>query len=55
MRSALKRAATGLLYIVGAVSIGYLALYAYAVWRGERFTPGDPIKLFRKDDAPSYS
>lgn len=51
----MKRVATWILYIVGAISIGYLALYAYAMFRGDRFQPGDPIKIFRKDDAPSYS
>ena len=51
----MKRAATWLIYIVGAISIGYLALHAYAAFRGDPFRPGDPIKIFRKDDAPSYS
>ncbi len=51
----MKRAGTWALYIVGALSIGYLALYAYAMVRGDPFQPGDPIKIFRKDDAPSYS
>ena len=51
----MKRAATWLLYIFGAVSVAYLALFAYAAWRGNPFQPGDPIEIFRKDDAPSYS
>ncbi len=53
--AAVKRAATWLIYIAGAISVAYLALYAYAVWRGNPFQPGDPIRIFRKDDAPSYS
>ena len=51
----MKRVATWVLYIVGAASIAYLALYAYATFRGDPLRPGDPIKIFRKDDAPSYS
>jgi hypothetical protein len=51
----MKRAAVWLVYLVGAISVAYLALYVYAVWRGNPFQPGDPIKIFRKDDAPSYS
>jgi len=51
----MKRAALWLIYLVGAISIAYLALYAYAVWRNDRLQPGDPIKIFRKGDAPSYS
>ena len=51
----MKRVATWVLYIVGAASIAYLALYAYALFRGDPFQPGDSIKIFRKDDAPRYS
>ena len=42
-------------YGVGALAIGYLALYAYAVFTGRDLQPGDPIHIFRKPDAPSYS
>ena len=42
-------------YGVGAVAIGYLALYAYAVFTGRDLQPGDPIHIFRRPDAPSYS
>lgn len=51
----MKRAAEWLVYLVGAIAIGYLALYAYAVFTGRDLQPGDPIKIFRKQDAPSYS
>ena len=51
----MKRAGVWLIYIVGALSIGYLALYAYAIVTNRAMEPGDPIKIFRKQDAPSYS
>lgn len=51
----MKRAGVWLIWIVGAVSIGYLALFAYAALTRQDFVPGDPIKIFRKQDAPSYS
>ena len=43
------------LYAIGALAILYLALYAYAAYRGRDFTPGDPIHIFRNPAAPSYS
>jgi hypothetical protein len=55
----MKRIATSVLtwafYGIGALAIGYLALYAYAVFTGRDLQPGDPIHIFRKPDAPSYS
>lgn len=48
-------ALTWTLYGVGALAIGYLALYAYAMFTGRDLQPGDPIRIFRKPDAPSYS
>ena len=51
----MKRMATWALYGVGALAIAYLALYAYAVFTGRELQPGDPIHIFRKPDAPSYS
>lgn len=51
----MKRAGVWLIYIVGALSVGYLALYAYAMLTNKALEPGDPIKIFRKDGAPSYS
>lgn len=51
----MKRLGVWAVYIVGALSIGYLALFAYTMWRKPDLTPGDPIKIFRKQGAPSYS
>ncbi|MBR0897227.1 hypothetical protein JQ616_19910 [Bradyrhizobium tropiciagri] len=51
----MKRVATWLFYLVGAIAVGYLALYAYVTFTGRDITPGDPIRIFRKPDAPSYS
>ena len=51
----MKRLATWALYAAGALSIAYLALYAYVALTGHDIRPGDPIHIFRKPDAPSYS
>ncbi|WP_407166931.1 hypothetical protein [Bradyrhizobium sp. ORS 111] len=51
----MKRVGIWLFYLVGALAIGYLALYAYVTFTGRTITPGDPIHIFRKPDAPSYS
>ena len=51
----MKRIATWAFYAVGILAVLYLALYAYAVFTGSNFTPGDPVHIFRKPDAPSYS
>ncbi len=51
----MKRVAIWAFYAVGALAIGYLALYAYAVFTGRDLQPGDPIHIFRKPDAPEYS
>ena len=51
----MKRVATLAFYAVGALAIAHLALYAYAMFRGQPFVPGDPIHIFRRPDAPSYS
>jgi hypothetical protein len=48
----MKRAATWVFYVIGAVAIAYLALYAYVAFTGRSFVPGDPIHIFRKPDAP---
>ena len=42
----MKRAAIWAFYAVGALAIGYLALYAYAVSTGRDLQPGDPIPHF---------
>jgi len=52
----MKRLAVWVLYVVGTIAIGYLALYAYVAFTGrDHLRPGDPIHIFRKPDAPSYS
>ncbi|MDH6688786.1 hypothetical protein AB7M56_000800 [Bradyrhizobium elkanii] len=51
----MKRVGTWLFYLVGAIAVAYLALYAYVTFTGRDITPGDPIRIFRKPDAPSYS
>jgi len=51
----MKRVAAWAFYAVGALAILYLALYAYVSFTGRDFRPGDPIHIFRKPDAPSYS
>jgi hypothetical protein len=54
-RFAMKRLGAWILYAVGALAIGYLALYAYVAFTGRPLQPGDPIHMFRKPDAPDYS
>jgi hypothetical protein len=51
----MKRIAAWVFYGIGALAIGYLALYAYAAFTGRGLDPGDPIHIFRKPDAPDYS
>ena len=51
----MKRLSIWIFYCIGALAIGYLALHAYAVFSGRDLQPGDPIRIFRKSDAPSYS
>ena len=51
----MKRAATIAFYVIGTLAILYLALYAYAVYKGRTLQPGDPIHIFRNPDAPDYS
>ena len=51
----MKRIAVWTFYAVGALAIGYLALYAYAAFTGRDLQPGDPIHIFRKPDAADYS
>ncbi|HYW62739.1 MAG TPA: hypothetical protein VE865_06025 [Bradyrhizobium sp.] len=51
----MKRIGTFIFYCIGALAVGYLALHAYAAFTGRELTPGDPIHIFRKPDAPSYS
>lgn len=51
----MKRIAVFAFYAIGALAIGYLALYAYVAFSGRALQPGDPIHIFRKPDAPNYS
>lgn len=51
----MKRFGMFMLYLVGALACGYLALYAYAMLTTPKLTPGDPIRIFRNPDAPKYS
>jgi hypothetical protein len=51
----MKRFALWACYGIGALAVGYLALYAYAAFTGHRLQPGEPIQIFRRPDAPSYS
>ena len=51
----MKRLAVWAFYAVGALAIAYLALYAYSAFTARDLQPGDPIRIFRKPDAPSYS
>jgi len=51
----MKRIALWIFYGIGALAVGYLALYAYAALSGHALQPGDPIHIFRRPDAPNYS
>ena len=51
----MQRVVAWQIYAVGTIAILYLALYAYAAFTGRELQPGDPIHIFRKPDAPSYS
>ena len=51
----MKRVVTWAFYAIGAIAITYLALYAYVLLTGRSLQPGEPIRIFRKPDAPSYS
>jgi len=51
----MKRIGSWAFYAVSTLAILYLALYAYAAYRGRDFTPGSPIHIFRNPEAPSYS
>ena len=51
----MKRIANWAFYAIGALAILYLALYAYSAFTGRDLQPGNPIRIFRKPDAPDYS
>jgi bacteriorhodopsin len=51
----MKRLAVWAFYAVSVLAILYLALNVYAAFRAPHLTPGEPIRIFRNPDAPSYS
>jgi hypothetical protein len=51
----MKRLGLWIFYCIGALAVGYLALYAWTAFTGRGLQPGDPIHIFRKPDAPNYS
>ena len=51
----MKRIWTWMFYGIGALAIGYLALYAYAAFTGRDLELENPIHIFRRPDAPDYS
>jgi hypothetical protein len=51
----MKRIAAIAFYLIGTIAILYLALFAYAAYKGRTLHPGDPIHIFRSPDAPDYS
>jgi hypothetical protein len=55
MERRLRQVAIWIFYAIGALAIGYLALFAHAAFTGRELQPGDPIHIFRKPDAPNYS
>jgi uncharacterized membrane protein len=51
----MKRISVWIFYGIGALAIGYLALYAYAAFSGRDLRLESPIHIFRRPDAPNYS
>ena len=51
----MKRIAVWIMYVIGVLAAGYLALFAYMTFTGRTLHPGKPIQIFRNPDAPSYS
>jgi hypothetical protein len=51
----MNRFAQWALYAIGLLAVSYLALYLYTALTQPNFVPGDPIRIFRKPDAPNYS
>jgi hypothetical protein len=51
----MKRLGAWLFYAIGAIATGYLLIYVYAWLTAPDLTPGEPIRIFRKHDAPDYS
>jgi hypothetical protein len=51
----MKRFAIWIFYIVGALAICYLAIYAYLTFTGHPLRPGKPIQIYRNPDGPDFS
>jgi len=51
----MKRLAIWIFYVIGALAICYLALYAYLTFTGHPLQPGKPIQIYRSPDGPDYS
>jgi hypothetical protein len=51
----MKRLAIWIFYVIGALAICYLALYAYLTFTGHPLRPGKPIQIYRSPDGPDYS
>lgn len=51
----MKRLAIWIFYVIGALAICYLALYAYLTFTGHQLRPGKPIQIYRSPDGPDYS
>jgi hypothetical protein len=51
----MKRVAMWTFYAVSVLAILYVALHIYLAFSGPHLTPGEPIRIFRRPDAPSYS
>lgn len=51
----MKRFAIWAIYLIGALSIVYIALYLYVTLTAPRLVPGKPIELYRDPSAPKYS
>ena len=51
----MKRLAIWVFYVIGALAICYLGLYAYLAFTGHPLRPGKPIQIYRSPDGPDYS
>jgi len=51
----MKRIAVWTFYAVIVVAILYLALHVYVAFTRPHLVPGEPIRIYRNPDAPSYS
>jgi hypothetical protein len=51
----MKRIAAWAFYAVSALAILYLALHIYVAFTRPRLVPGEPIRIYRNPDAPSFS